>query len=137
MIEKLKYICDKFKQHIKFSSDVNPYELFFIHPQLMLMIGFVNNFCYENKLEFKITSVIRTKEENKRVKAVSTTHIDGRAADISLKGFSKEQVEELESEINIRFKHVGAVSPTNGESRPIVVHVGTGYHAHLQIRPNL
>ena len=138
MIRKLKHLLKMFKEHFSFSDDTSIYELMFIHPQLMVMVAFVNNYCYENSLELKITSLIRTPEENQRLGSVSRTHIEGRAADLSLKGFTLEQVKDLEHEINKRFADIGAISSSDGLPKPIVVHNnGHGYHAHLQIRPNI
>ena len=138
MINRIKWLLKNFKQSVCFSDDISPYDLFFIHPQLMVIVSFVNLYCHNNKLEFKITSAIRTESQDKKLGAVSSSHQEGRSVDFSLQGFKKSQIEELRHEINTRYSDIGAVSSSNGLSRPIVIHDnGNGYHAHLQVRPNL
>ena len=115
---------------------------------LMMIAGFVAHFCAERGITPVVTDIISTLEEDQRIGRKSSTHRTGRAIDYSLRhdhGWTNTYIAELESEINEKFSHVGALVDVGGElvSRPIVVHeskdsngnpVGVP-HAHIQVRP--
>lgn len=123
------------KQHIFIHDGIELKDLMYIHPQLFIILAAVNIFCYENNLRCEITSAVRTKELDAKLGAVSVTHQEGRAIDISIKDFPKEKLSKLESLINSRFAHIGALSGKTLESKPIVIHDnGNGPHIHLQVR---
>lgn len=106
-----------------------------INPFLFKMLAHIIVMCSEHGVTPVITSVIRTPEENAAVGAVSKTHIEGRAIDISIRGWDKDFIKQVETEINFLFSNVGAISASTGKPRPIVVHdVGFGAHIHVQTR---
>lgn len=131
----------RIKQWLGFKEKVNNLDLLYIHPHLMLILGFVNVFCYEQEIKFEITSIIRTVEEDKKLGATSSTHSTGRAFDFSIKeshGWTYEKIQLLIDEINKRFNYIGAISASNGLHNPIVIHDnGNGRHAHIQVRGGL
>lgn len=120
----------------------------YIHPSLMMMLGFVLNFASERNITVCITSIIRTPEENKAVGAKSLTHVQGRALDVSLRpefGWKNSDLQELEEKLLEKFSDVAALAfvgdSDHGDSsglvpRPMVVHdAGSGSHIHFQVRP--
>ena len=127
--------------YIKLKKDVTIDDMVMMHPALHLMYAFLNYFCHVNDIDFVVTSLHRTLKENKAVGAKSLTHVEDRAFDISLKsehGWNKNLISELKQEIEDNFSDIGALSASSGEARPIVIHdVGSGTHAHLQIRRGL
>lgn len=138
------------KQRINFQNPDDIAELPFIHPDLLAVLAWVSCFCHEHNVKCVITSVVRTPNENARVKSTSTTHVDGRAFDVSLRlehGWSFMLIKKFEEEVNELFESVGALVDKGRRlglvSTPIVIHeskndkgepIGID-HAHLQVRP--
>lgn len=129
------------KTNCVLKSNLDTGHFLYIHPNLMMMLGFVLNFAAERDITVCITSMIRTPEENRAVGAVSRTHIEGRALDVSLRpefGWREEDVNELQDELERRFADIAAVVWQDDMliPRPMVVHdAGSGEHLHLQVRP--
>jgi hypothetical protein len=137
-------------QFINYSEGVNNLDLNYMHPSLLLLLAHINLFCLENDLEFKITSIFRSAERDKQLGAVSKTHQEGRAIDVSIYGWDDEVVDFLEAQINdlVEIEHlengapnpfyqIGAISSKDFKQRAIVVHNnhdGPGGHAHIQVR---
>lgn len=141
MNERDAHIAKNLKTNCFLKEDIHTGQFLYIHPALMMMLGFTLNFAQMRGIDVCITSIIRTPAENKAVGAVSETHVEGRGLDISLRseyGWRNSDVAELEQQINEKFSDVGALVWRDGElvSRPIVVHdAGSGPHIHLQVKP--
>lgn len=126
------------KQTFRYAKDVNPVDFLKLDPRIIEMIGGVAQFCKKHNITFMITSAIRSPERNKEVKSVSTTHVDGRAIDFSIKphwGWTPVLIKRLENYINSRFGEYGIYAPMRRQ-KVIVVHDannGTGLHVHLQV----
>ena len=138
-------------QFIDYKDGVNNLDMNFIHPNLFLLLGLVNQYCLENDIQLQLTSMYRSEEENRRIGAKSVTHTQGRAVDISIReelGWTYEktqllvdylnqlvETEHLEEGTPNPFFEIGAISARDKVQRPIVVHnVGHGAHIHLQVR---
>lgn len=140
-------------QWLDYKEEVNNLDLNFIHPNLFLILGFISKYCHDNNINLVISSIIRTPEENKKLGAVSKTHIEGRAIDISLRkehGWTYEKIQNLVNDLNYitdtecymdgrqnPFYQIGAISKSDKRQRVIVVHknhTGLGDHAHIQVR---
>jgi hypothetical protein len=92
------------------------------------------DWCAIRKLPVIITSIIRP-----RIPGVSKsdTHAQGRAVDISVKGWSVDQCLEFQDYMNHNFgEQYGAISLTDGKPRACVYHGGTALHHHLQVKRN-
>mgnify|MGYP001544225043 CR=1 FL=1 len=107
-------------------------ELLLIHPVLLGALSQVFLWCHEYEVPCVITSMVRTPSENVAVGAVSQTHTTGRAVDLSVRGWSADQVESFVNWANMFFQDIAAVN-RRGEPRFAVYHVGTAPHLHLQI----
>ena len=107
-----------------------------LQPTLILVIGKMLQWCDKRSLPFVITSAVRDFEKGQ----VSQTHPEGRAVDISVKGWSANDIYDFEKEWNESElnKKYGAIK-TNGEAQLVVCHAvtGGGFHSHVQIRPNV
>lgn len=127
--------------NIELDESIGLFQFLHVHPNLLILIGYVANYCKKQNVHFKITSLIRTEEKNRALKASSQTHVDGRACDFSLRphhGWDYFKIQRLVDEVTYRFADIGAISNPNLLPRPIIVHDnqdGTGKHAHLQVRP--
>ncbi len=125
-------------QYTFLKQGVSVYDLLYMPSPLMMIFAFIANFCHINNIKFVVTSIYRPPGDGI---SKSSTHQTMRAFDISLKsehGWNTNKINDLVARVEYNFRHFGAISKASGESRPIVVHnSGTGYHAHIQIRPNL
>lgn len=122
-------------QHIDFKDGVNHFDLLYIHPTLLKMVAFISDFAHMHKLPFKITSMIRTEAEERRVGASSRTHRDSRAFDFSTRGWDVTYQLELEVLMKHEFRHEGAISSKSGLVVPVKFHNnGHGDHGHVQCR---
>lgn len=130
-------------QYVDFKDGVNNLDLLFIKPHLLEMLAYINVFCFSNGIKFQLTSIIRTKEQNDKVKAVSQTHVQGRAFDVSLRdshGWTYEKIQKMVTEVNSRFSKYGAISSRTGQTTPVYIHKnanGPGIHAHFQVRSSI
>lgn len=137
------------KQYIILKDGIDVSNLLHIHPHLLEMLAWVSAFCHAHNVTCVVTSIIRSIEENKRLKSKSSTHVEGRAIDISLRpqlGWTLMLIKKFEEEFTKAFYDYGALVPGPGRTlirRPIVIHnsvdkngneVGID-HAHLQVAP--
>jgi hypothetical protein len=75
---------------------------------------------------------------DKSVVRVSDTHIQGRAVDVSARGWDKESITKVVAYINKKYASIGAIGIKDGVPRAIVYHdAGHGAHFHLQVRKNI
>ena len=118
----------------------NPYELQelrMLNPKLLLVFSALNFWCENKKIPLVVTSAIRTEAENKTVGAKSRTHVEGRAIDISVKGWESEDIERAMEFLKDEYYHWGAVSADSGKRNLVIFHNGTAPHLHIQIARNL
>jgi uncharacterized protein YcbK (DUF882 family) len=122
------------KEYFKFKHPLKINDLRMIKPSLLKILAFVIDYSCEKKLSCVITSVIRTKEENQMLGSKSLTHVEGRAFDLSVKGWSIDEIDDIMAEVSKEFNKVGALN-SDGESRPVIFHNnGNGDHLHFQVR---
>ena len=98
---------------------------------ILIEMGF---FCKARGHDFVVTETFTTLEEDQKLKRVSSSHREGRAADIRTKEwpehFTKLVVEEFEG----KFGDYGAVSKTDGKRRFVVdKSKQPSPHLHLQL----
>lgn len=109
-------------------------------PALGMILAFVVNWCAKKDCKVYVTSIYRSEEYNEYIGAVSYTHCEGRAMDISsisAFGWNQNKKRELIAVVEKEFAHIGAFNH-NGESRPIVLHgKNKAEHFHIQVRRDL
>ena len=98
---------------------------------LQIMLGFLNTFCEMNKVPCLLTNI-----SHKFPVSKSNTHPEGRAIDVSVKGWSilqvRDCVEYLDAKADIL--GIGAYSLADGKRRVVVHHdAGLGAHLHIQV----
>lgn len=104
-------------------------QLLEIQPILGLILFDMLNYCQNHSLPFTITSVVRTLEENMKVGAKSLTHVEGRAFDLSIKGWDIFKIDEFCKHFNDKYVEY---------AKPVVLfHEGTAPHIHVQIFRNV
>lgn len=137
---------------VSFSKDVNPDDIKKLTPKMRLLLEFVIYWSQARNIELHITSLIRSTEQNNAVKSKSTTHMEGRAVDFSIKekyGWTYDKLQKLVNELNNLvecrtlgifrnvFYNIGAISAHDNQQRSIVIHKNYNNnlsHAHLQVR---
>jgi len=104
------------------------------HPCLWFLWAAYVNYGAQNNLPTRMTSFINDREN---VKSVSNSHIDGRAFDGAIQGWSKFHANRFVFHINEKFKDIAAISQTTG--KPIAAVYGDEKHRdhiHFQVRPD-
>jgi hypothetical protein len=118
---------------IKFKSKLIEERFDLCHPKLKAIAEDLAHFCEESDEEFTITDSFSTASEDKKLNRVSSTHREGRAFDVSIKGWDKVFLGEFVHYANSRYKQYGALGP-NDVKRLCVVHDnGNGNHCHIQL----
>ena len=128
-----------YRPKIQFATDINPNDINKLDPRLLTIVNFIADYCEQNNITFVITSMIRSKERNKAVGAVSDTHTTGRAVDVSIKekwGWNEAKLAIVMEEVQMRYNFIGAWSFLGKQRTIILVHsVGdsNSLHMHLQV----
>lgn len=106
-----------------------------IDDRLKNAIYWCSKWCDSRKVPFVITRCI-----DEMIPGVSKTniHADGRAVDVSVHGWSADDIDDFVCDSNNEFSEkIGAISISDGKPRFNVFHVGTGPHFHLQIKKGI
>ncbi len=81
-----------------------------------------------------VTETVTTKAEDKALKRVSDSHQEGRAFDVSTRGWNDWGIQEFMSSFESKYKALGAIGHKDGKPVLIVRHdTGRGDHFHIQI----
>lgn len=100
-----------------------------IKTELIMVLGQLMIFCHREKIPCKITSIDRHIPVRK-----TRTHEEGRAVDISIKGWKEKKIDKLKKEFK-NLNYLGAISRSDNKRRLIIDHdVGLGRHIHIQVR---
>jgi hypothetical protein len=85
--------------------------------------------------KFVITDLLSEKLEDEKLKRVSKSHQEGRAADIRVRDWPKELRKLFEEYFEKRYSHIAAISKKSGTPNLIEIHDnGNGIHCHIQVR---
>jgi hypothetical protein len=119
-----------FSQYWDCSDDLN--EIMWLSPVLLLILADAITWAEQRHLFVRVTSLLR--EMNDGI-SVSTTHQEGRALDISVKGWSQQNIEELSKYLNDKYAPKLGTSPVGKAPLVCVYHNnGNGWHFHIQVR---
>lgn len=126
IVERLKKLCHK--------EGVDCHDWDRVNQNLLLIADYVVDHAHAFGLPIIFTSIIRPK-----IKGVSksVTHEEGRAFDLSVRGWTQAQIDELVGLVNEHFK-VGAISFSDHKEKEAVYEdgksAGTAPHLHFQVR---
>ena len=102
-------------------------------PVLLWIFSEMAMYCSKRNLPLSITSVIRGMIPGV---SVSNSHEQGRALDLSTKGWTTDDIDDFVFHFNKLYADLyGAIALSNHVPRVAVHHEGTGWHLHLQVRP--
>ena len=104
----------------------------YMHPIMSLILIDMYWYCLSKNMPFTVTSTVRTVEENNRVGASHLTHVQGRAFDLSVRGWGKKFRKEFCNKYNVKYEKQAAISSSTLKPTLCVDHVGTAPHIHVQ-----
>lgn len=116
---------------IKFKHEMDLPLFFEMKQRLCIIAHEMSQYCLDNNLPFVITRTIA-----KKLKAsTSDTHEQGRAFDVSVKGWNRDNIEKFVEFHNHKYRDYGAISQRDRVARCVVYHdVGHGAHFHIQVK---
>jgi len=116
----------------KYSKDIA--NTFFLHPIALMIMAKMYLYTAENDLPFVVTDTVSTYEDDVRLNRSSPSHRTARAFDISVRGWSSEDIMSFTEFFNRKFNQYGAVPYNETKPELVVYHnTGRGYHFHVQI----
>ena len=107
-------------------------EIRFISPWLLVILADVILWSHPRGLNVGITSILREKNDGI---SESATHQEGRAIDLSVIGWSKDNITQLAEHINEKYAQLLGTSKDMREPKVCIYHNnGNGWHFHFQVR---
>lgn len=107
-----------------------------IKPSLKMILEDMALYCQRQDQPFVITDILSDADEDKKLKRVSKSHQEGRAADIRTRDWSQEFREKFIEHFSKLYERYAAISKETGKPRLILYHdngIG-GIHCHAQVR---
>jgi hypothetical protein len=127
----------KLHKWIHFKDDRKSMDLMYIHWSLAMIVAAMSGYCQKHKLRLQITDSISTYAEDTFLKRVSRTHREGRAIDLSVRGWEKSDIEMFVDFWNGHHynKDYGAISASTMKPKLVYYHdAGHGKHLHIQVK---
>lgn len=115
---------------VKQETDIN--DLMYFNPKLLLLFAELCVYAHNNNLPVVITSM-REDVPGREYK----THKEGRAFDVSTKGWDIKNIKEVEYNFNDQFCDIAAIGYESRKPKAVVYHkINDGaYHFHFQVKP--
>lgn len=112
------------------NDDINMDDFLYLHPSMIFAWSKVIEYCNHKRLRLCITSIF-----SDRKGAINRPpHSDFRAIDISIIGWSTQEIEDFAKFFNELFRDIGAISRST--MTPLFAFVESD-HIHLQIKKGL
>lgn len=125
-------------QRYTHKSDTNPLNWNLVKPNLLLLANAFVDYCDKNNLPVRFTSIIRAGIKGI---SVSKTHIEGRAFDCSVIGWSDDDINKCQDYFNENYSNIGAIPFGGNKGMPCVyedgITKGTGAHFHFQVKASV
>lgn len=120
----MKRIKDYFK---------DPSRLHDLSPLLLLILSDLIVWGIDKQLPVIVTDSVSDLNEDAALERVSSTHRQGRAFDISTRGWTRDSIDECIRVFSFKYRHYAALG-MDGTPRLVYFHnAGTGEHLHFQI----
>jgi hypothetical protein len=110
-----------------------------IHPRLQIVLEDMASWVVAHGHEFVITDLLSEELEDKKLKRVSSSHREGRAADLRVRNWPLEFRKKFEECFEKKYIKIAAISKATGLPNLVFIHdngVG-GIHTHISIRKGL
>lgn len=120
---------------IKFKTDKEKAEFDKIKPNLKFILLDMASYFNANGYDFVITDLLSEVQEDKKLKRISSSHREGRAADVRVKGIPEDFIKTFEEKFEKIYRNEAAISLKTGEPNLILRHnIGAGDHLHIQVK---
>ena len=121
---------------VKFKDNSQRDEFFQLDDRLQFILEDCARWVTLNGFEFVITDMLSEEMDDIKLGRISTSHRDGRAADIRTKDWPEEFVKKFLIFIDAAHGHHGATSLSDGKRRVAVYHKvkDNVYHLHIQVK---
>ena len=121
---------------IKFKTNKEKSEFPLIKKRLKIVLEDMAQYFFKKGYDFIITDLLEEEGESEKLKRVSVSHKDGRAADLRVRHLPKEFIQEIMAHFSKKYEGWSAISAVSGKPNLIIYHNnGNGIHFHIQIRP--
>lgn len=121
--------------HIQFKSNDLLHEYQQISPRLQVILEDMAKWVNGNGYEFVITDLLSELSEDKKLNRVSSSHRDGRAADVRVRSWPLEFRNKFENYFETKYYKWAAISSTTGKPNLILIHDNSnGIHCHVQVK---
>jgi hypothetical protein len=109
-----------------------------IHPKLQIILEDMALWVVSHGHQFVVTDLLSEELEDKKLKRVSKSHTEGRAADVRVRDWPKEFQVKFEDYFEKKYLKFAAISAKTGQANLIEIHSnGNGTHCHVQLRKGL
>lgn len=117
------------KKQFKIKDDVNAGQFTYLVPDSFIVLAHVVRFCNQSALPLVVTNLIYKFAVSK-----SNTHPQGRAFDISVRGWTITDIKRCIKHVTEKCGHLGAISGITLTPRVAYFHdSGLGAHIHFQV----
>jgi hypothetical protein len=108
-----------------------------IDPRLQFLLEEMARWVTAKGYKFVITDLMSEEQEDKKLKRVSKSHQEGRAADIRVRDWPRQFRIMFEEYFEKRYSHLAAISKQTKKPNLILIHDNGlgGLHTHIQIKP--
>ena len=109
-----------------------------IHTKLQIILEDMAQWVTSHGHKFIITDLLSEDLEDKRLKRVSKSHSEGRAADLRVRDWPENFRKKFEDYFEQKYLKFAAISAKTGQANLIEIHSnGNGEHCHVQLRKGL
>lgn len=119
--------------NISFKHEKDKSKFLYLHPIALLLLFDMNWWAQERGLPFLVTDTVTTKEEDIFLGRQSDTHRTGRAFDISIHGWSTDDIDEFMYHFKEKYEEYAAVNKHGDTVLIPPINHGTAPHFHVQI----
>lgn len=105
----------------------------YLHPVLLIMVFDMHSYCLRRSLPFVVTSTVSTIEEDERIGRISATHREGRAVDISIQGWTTDEIDDFMLHFQKKYWEFAAKKPDGERVLIPPVNHGSAPHIHVQV----
>jgi len=120
------------KKTFDIKPDVDIEDLMFLQPATLYLLGAFVVYANNLGLPVNITSICEDVQGRK-----TRTHCEGRAFDVSVRGWNLLDIQNAVAYFNKNFKDIGAISSSDHKARALVYHKIPGGIAHFHAQTRL
>ena len=118
---------------MKFKHEKDLNRVLFLHPVALIILFDMFVYCSKKNLPFVVTSTVSTIEEDQKIGRRSATHREGRAFDLSVKGWSTDEIDDFMFYFQRKYREFAAKNKKGEQVLIPPINHGTAPHFHVQI----